>query len=144
MRAKHKQSEIQILKRNMAQGQVPTTALIDRREMCFLKQNFYYKILPVHHDCNPNDQEILHELQIRTASSKNRKMNFCLEMKLTVNSSWFRVAMRAKHKQSEIQMVKRNSTSISSNNCLHWWGEKFASWNKIFILKYCQTAIQMI
>ena len=68
-------------------------------------------------------------------------------IQLTVNSSWFRAAMWAKHKQSEIQMVKRNSTSASSNNCLHWWGEKFASWNKNLVIKYCQctmTAIQMI
>jgi len=44
-------------------------------------------------------------------------------------------------------MVKRISTSASSNNCLHWWGDKFAFWNKILIIKYCQytmTAIQMI
>ena len=58
---------------------------------CFLKQSFYYKILPVHHDCNPNNQDNSHKLQIWTASSKNRKVNFHLDIKLTVNSWWFRL-----------------------------------------------------
>ena len=113
-------------------------------ERNLLPEKRYYKILP---DCNPNDQENSHKLQIWTASSKNRKMNFRLEIKLTVNSSGFRVGMWAKHKQSENQMVRRNSTSASANNCLHWCGEKFASWNKNLITKYCQhtmTTIQMI
>ena len=108
------------------------------REICFLQENYSYKILPVHHHCNPNDQQNSHKLQIRTASSKNRKMNFRLEIKLTVNSSWFREAMWAKHKQSEIRMVRRNSTNASSDNCLYRWGEKFTFWNKFVLIKYCQ------
>ena len=51
----------------------------------------YYKILPVHHDCNPNDQEHSHKLQTQAASSKIRKMNFQFKIQLTVNSSWFQL-----------------------------------------------------
>ena len=92
------------------------------REIFFLKKKLNYNVLP---DCNPNDEENSHKLKIRAASSKNKKMNFRLE----------------------IQMVRRNSTSPSSNNCIHWCGEKIASWNEHFNLKYCQytmTSIQMI
>ena len=42
-------------------------------------------------DCNPNDQENSHNLQIQTTSSKIRIMNFHLEIKLTVNLSWFQL-----------------------------------------------------
>ena len=52
------------------------------------------KILLVHHDFNPNDQENLHKLKIQTAFSKNRKTNFCLKINLRVNSSWFRLCER--------------------------------------------------
>ena len=147
MWAKAKQYGIQMVNEILAQGQVPTTAFIDGREICFLKYKFSYEIPSVHHNCNPNDQQNSHKLQIRTASSKNRKMNFRLEIKLTVNSSWFREAMWAKHKQSEIRMVRRNSTNASSDNCLYRWGEKFTFWNKFVLIKYCQytmTAIRMI
>ena len=43
----------------------------------------------MHNDCNPNDQANLHKLQIRRTPSKIRKMQFHLEVKLTVNSSLF-------------------------------------------------------
>ena len=39
--------------------------------------------------------------------------------------------MWSKDTQSEIQMVKEISKRANSNNCLHWWGEKFASLNKM-------------
>ena len=87
--------------------------------------------------------------RVRTSSKfkqlppKNRKMNFHLKMKLTVNSPWLRLC-EPNIKNLKSKWSKRNSTSASSNNCLRWLGEKFASWNKSFILKYCQTAIQMI
>ena len=120
MWAKHKQSEIEMVKRN-------STSASSNNCLHWWERN----LLPeIKNDCYSNHLKTSHKLQIRTASSKNRKMNFCLEIKLTVHSSWFWVAMWAKHKQSEIQMVKRNSTRTRSNNCLHWWGEKFASWNK--------------
>ena len=49
-----------------------------------------YKILPVHHECNPKDQKNSQKLHIRTTSLKTRKIYFILEIKLTVSSSWFR------------------------------------------------------
>ena len=55
--------------REIAQAQSLTTAFIDIWHL--------------------NNQEILHKLKIWTASSKNRKMNFHLKMKLTVNAGWF-------------------------------------------------------
>ena len=142
MRATNKQSEIQMVK-----GMRTRASSNNCLHWCWWGETFasLNKILPVHHGCNPNDQENSPTLKIRTAFSKNRKMYFHLEIKLTVNSSWFRVAMWAKHKQSEIQMVRRNSTSASSNNCLHWWEICFL--NFFFFVKYCQyttTAIQMI
>ena len=132
MWAKHDNLQSKWL-REIAQVQVLTTAFIDGREICFLKYKFSYEILSVHHNCNPNDQQNSHKLQIRTASSKNRKMNFRLEIKLTVNSSWFREAMWAKHKQSEIRMVKRNSTNASSNNCLYGGERNLLSAIKLFL-----------
>ena len=85
MWAKHNNLKYK-LSRETAQEQVPTTAFIDEERICFLKLIFYHKILP---DCNPNNQENSHKLQIRTTSSKIRTMNFHLEIKLTVNFSWF-------------------------------------------------------
>ena len=73
--------------KELAQQQVPTTAFIDGREICFLEYKFYYKILPAQYDCNPNEENS-HSLKTRTASSKNRKMKFRLEIKRTVSSSW--------------------------------------------------------
>ena len=113
MRTKHKQSEIQKVKRNS------TSTSSNNCQ----KLKFIIKILPVHHDCNNNDQNNSHKLLIQTAFLKNRKMNFRLKIKLTVNSSWFWVAMRAKHKHSEVRLAKRNSISARSNNCFHWWRE---------------------
>ena len=125
--------------REIAQAQDVTTAFIDEeRNLLPEIKKIYNEILPVHHDCNPNDQENSHKLKIRAAFSKNRKMNFRLEIKLTVNSSWFREAMSAKHKQSEIRMVRRNSTNASSDNCLYRWGENFTFWNKFVLIRYCQ------
>ena len=71
----------------IAQEQVPNTTLIDGRDICFLKKK-NYKILP---DCNPKDEQNSHYIKILRAYSKNRKMNFHLEIKLTVNSSWFQL-----------------------------------------------------
>ena len=90
MWAKHKQSEIRMVRRNS------TNASSDN---CLYrwgeKFTFWNKFDLINTastpDCNPNDQENSHKLQIRTASSKNRKVNFCLELKLTVNwSKWSR------------------------------------------------------
>ena len=39
----------------------------------------------------------------------------------------------ANHRQSGIKMVKRNSTSSSSNNCLHWWERNFLPKIKILL-----------
>ena len=80
-------------------------------------------MLLVHHNCNPNDQENSHKLQIWTASSKNRKANFL---------------SRTKTDSEIIQMVKRISTRARSNNCLYWWGEKFGSLNKKIDYKILQ------
>ena len=87
MWANHKQSEIQMVKK-IAQEHVPATAFIDGKRNFLPEKKNYYKILP---DCNPNDQENSHKLKIATASSKNRKMNLHLKMKLTANASWFRL-----------------------------------------------------
>ena len=88
-------------------------------------------MLPAHHGCNPNCPECLHKLKIQTIFSKNRKMNFRLEIKLTVNSSWFQLC------EPKINNLKSKSPRklallwASSHNCLYCWGEKFAPWNKI-------------
>ena len=63
MGAKHKQSEIQMVKRK-AQAQVLTTASIVGRRNLLPEIKKLFKILPVHHDCNPNDQENFHNLKI--------------------------------------------------------------------------------
>ena len=108
MWAKHKQSEIQMVKRNSPSLSSKNCLHWWGEKFASWNKKKYYKMPPVYHDCKPNDQENSHKLQIRTAFSKNRKVNFCLKMKLAVNSSWFRVAMWAKHKQSQIQNGQEN------------------------------------
>ena len=49
-----------------------------------LNKNMDNKVLPLHHGCNPNDQENLHRLKIQTAFLKIRKMNLRLE----INWQW--------------------------------------------------------
>ena len=84
MWAKDKLSEIQMVKRMSTRASSNNCLHWWGEKFASLN-----KILPVHHGCNPNGQEYSHKLKIRTASSKNRKMNFRLEIKRTVNSSWF-------------------------------------------------------
>ena len=94
------------------------------------------KILPVHHECNPNGQELLHKLKIRTAFSKNWKMNFCLEIKLTMNLSWFRLCEPKINTLKSEWTRKLELVRARSKNCLNWWGEKFAAWKKILPVHY--------
>ena len=132
MWAKHKQSEIQMVKTNSTSASSNTCLYWWERNL-LPKIKLYYKILPAYHNSNLNDQKNSQKLQIWTASSKNRSSNFHLKIKLTVNSSWFREAMWAKHKQSEIRMVKRNSTNASSNNCLYGGERNLLSAIKLFL-----------
>jgi len=89
MWAKDKQPEIQMVKRISTSTSSNNWLHWWGEKFASWNKKIYYKILPLHHDCNPKDQENSHKLKIRTASSKNRKMNFRLEIKRTVNSSWF-------------------------------------------------------
>ena len=110
--AKHRQSEIQMVERTSTSASSNNCLHWWREKFASWNKNFVIKYCQYTMTAIFNDQENSHKLQ--TASSKNRKMNFRLEIKLTVNLSWFRVAMWAQHQQSEIQMVKRNSASASS------------------------------
>ena len=64
MWAKDKQSEIQMVK-EISTSKGKFQQLPSLMEEKFASLN---KIVPVHHGCNPNDQENLHRLKIPTAS----------------------------------------------------------------------------
>ena len=85
------------------------------------------KIQSVHHGCNPNDQENSHKLKIWTVFSKNRKTNFRLQIKLVMNSSWFWLCEPKINNLKSKWSRKLALVWAKSNNCLNWWGEKFAS-----------------
>ena len=100
------------------------------------------KILPVHHGCNPNGQEYSHKLKIRTAFTSNRTMNFGLEIKLYVNSFWFRLCQPTINNLKSEWSRNLELVRASSKNCLHWWER-----NLLPEIKYCQctmAAIQMV
>ena len=107
---------------------------------------FNYKILPVHryHDCNPNDQENSHKLRIRKASSKNRKMNFHLEIKQTVNSSWFRVAMWPKHNNLKSKWSREKAQAQVLTTSFIDKERNLLPEIKKFIIKYCQCTMTAI
>ena len=99
--------------REIPQAQVLTTAFTDGERNLLPKIILFYKILPVHHDCNSNDQEHLHKLRTQAASSKIRNMSFRLKIKISVNSSQFRTIWN-----SNGQEKKKNA---SANNSLQLW-----------------------
>ena len=139
MWAKHKQSEIQMVKRNSTSASSNNCLYCWGENLPSWNKKKYYKLPP---DCNPNDPENSHKLKIQTASQKIRRWIYVSNK--TDNEFILISTMWAKHKHSEIKMAMRNSTLASSNNCHYWLGEKSHSWNRNFIIKCCQTAIQMI
>ena len=111
---------------------IPTTALI-------LRENFpsQIKTLPMQRrgkkkkNCNRNDEIFLHKLKTGLGSSKNRKLNFHLAIKLTVNSSWFRLTLCEPKLNNLKSKWSRELPQAQGSTTAFIDGEKFAAWNII-------------
>ena len=131
MWVKHKQSEIQMVKRN-------STSTSSNHGLYWWGEKYDFwntKFGVTYCLCTMTAIQMIKRIH---RSSKFKQLPSKIENELP---SWKKTdsefilisAMRPKHKQSEIHVVKRNSKSASSNNCLNWWREKLPSWNDNFI-----------